>query len=723
MPRAGLAGWCPACLLAAGTDTQPVDPGRPSQFEPPSLEHLAQLFPQLEILQLLGAGGMGAVYKARQPNLDRVVALKILPAGKSERVSFPERFTREARALARLNHPNIVVVHEFGDRDGLHYFLMEYVDGANLRQLQQAERLAPREALQIIPQICDALQYAHDQGVVHRDIKPENILIDRMGRVRIADFGLAKILGIDGENLRLTGEGQVMGTPHYMAPEQIERPLAVDHRADIYSLGVVFYEMLTGELPLGNFSAPSNRVSVDVRLDEVVLRALQNDPARRYQHASEVKTELKVIAETPPGAATPAPGSKTTREAFVRWAGIPLVVDRDGDREVTWDGGLTALGIGFVLCVFGLQIFAWVTGKPMPAVVGFPFLITIGILGMGFRWALNAPLPTAEDEESGRAAWTWLKTSLALGSVLLATFSWGVLKTYGIPALRGVIHSPAAQVAPKTYGPGFASVNLPERGRVDLLAAGYGNAGSNQWWAPNGTLVTNAMYRLENAVEVVQPGMTNRDLIVRLADLPQDASGPIFEFEPPADYGSGGTVLDSNGPVKGAIGVRVATDPSIRKFNLRLGLGLAPWRTIASQDPRKQFSSAGVNQPGDPRWTASFNSFNDTIDGCVATVVIGPETRDWMWRIAAFGTNGVEHSHNIGYGPPGKDSLPRPGHRALRSTWTYKFQQVSLSSLREFRLQVRPVHWVEFKDIPLHPIPALPPPLLHGAPPLPSPNL
>src|SRR5262249_10626203 len=147
------------------------------------------------------------------------------------------------------------------------------VDGVNLRHVLREGRLKPEEALKIVPQICEALQYAHEQGGVHRDIKPENILVDKRGPVKIADFGLAKLLGQKAAASGLTGSRQVMGTPHYMAPEQMERPLEVDHRADIYSLGVVFYEMLTGELPLGRFAPPSQRVEVDVRLDEVVLRA------------------------------------------------------------------------------------------------------------------------------------------------------------------------------------------------------------------------------------------------------------------------------------------------------------------------------------------------------------------------------------------------------------------------------------------------------------------
>ena len=156
---------------------------------------MAKLFPQLEIVELLGRGGMGAVYKARQPAIDRWVALKVLPPQSTARPGFTERFNREARALARLNHPNIVALYEFGQVGGMPYFVMEYVEGVTLRRLAQARRLEPREALRIVPQICEALQFAHDEGVVHRDIKPENILLDKKGRVKIADFGIAKIMG------------------------------------------------------------------------------------------------------------------------------------------------------------------------------------------------------------------------------------------------------------------------------------------------------------------------------------------------------------------------------------------------------------------------------------------------------------------------------------------------------------------------------------------------
>jgi serine/threonine-protein kinase len=200
---------------------------------------LAGLFPQLELLELIGKGGMGAVYKARQPGLDRFVAIKILPPEVGRDPAFAERFTREARAMAKLSHPNVVSIFDFGQSGGLFYFVMEYIDGANLRQTIQTGKLQPAEALAIVPQICDALQYAHDEGIVHRDIKPENILLDKRGRVKIADFGLSKLVHAGSKHdVSLTGTEQIMGTVRYMAPEQMMGTRFVDHRADIYSLGV-----------------------------------------------------------------------------------------------------------------------------------------------------------------------------------------------------------------------------------------------------------------------------------------------------------------------------------------------------------------------------------------------------------------------------------------------------------------------------------------------------
>ena len=307
---------CAACLLQLGMQTwnKQEGIGNPSMMptmaagasasgaseadaagSDPQLASLAAIFPQLEIMHLVGQGGMGNVYCARQKSLNRLVALKVIRPESQAQQDFADRFVREARALAHLSHSNIVTVHDFGQTGDLYYFIMEYVDGINLRQMLQAGKLQPRQAMEIVPAICDALQYAHDNGVVHRDIKPDNILIDTDGKVKIADFGLAKLLDNKTVSPGLTQAHHVMGTMHYMAPEQFERPLDVDHRADIYSLGVVIYELLTGELPLGRFAPPSKKVSVDVRLDEIVLHTLEKEPELRYQRVSDVKSDMQSL--------------------------------------------------------------------------------------------------------------------------------------------------------------------------------------------------------------------------------------------------------------------------------------------------------------------------------------------------------------------------------------------------------------------------------------------
>ena len=299
LPADAPQGLCAKCLLAAAaTQTEAGHPpGR--QSAPPPLDVVKAAFPQLEIIELIGHGGMGVVYKARQPKLDRFVALKILPQSFAADAAFAERFNREARVLARLNHPGIVTVFDFGQSGGFFFLLMEFVDGVNLRQAMRAGRFSPQQALYLVPKICDALQFAHNEGVLHRDVKPENILLDTRGRVKIADFGIAKLMGETTENMTLTASGMVVGTANYMAPEQIEHPQDVDQRADIYSLGVVFYEMLTGELPIGRFAPPSQKSTVDPRVDEVVFHALEKEREKRYHSAGEVKTSVEAITGHP----------------------------------------------------------------------------------------------------------------------------------------------------------------------------------------------------------------------------------------------------------------------------------------------------------------------------------------------------------------------------------------------------------------------------------------
>lgn len=298
-PQNSLDGLDPAGLLElARQPFEDVGPASdPADSQVLSVDELAEYFPDLEIIECIGRGGMGHVYKARQKQLDRHVALKILPRELGSDAKFAERFTREARALAQLNHPNIVTIHDFGHKRDVYYLVMEYMDGMNLRELLNAHRLSSSEVLEIVPKLCNALQYAHRAGIVHRDIKPENILFDRHGHAKIADFGLAKLVIQGLHDPTLTGSRQAMGTPYYMAPEQWQTPNIVDHRVDLYALGVVLYEMLTGQLPLGRFDLPSKKSGVDHRFDRIVMRSLQQEPAKRYQSASELEQDVQQIAK------------------------------------------------------------------------------------------------------------------------------------------------------------------------------------------------------------------------------------------------------------------------------------------------------------------------------------------------------------------------------------------------------------------------------------------
>lgn len=479
LPSGALAGLCPACLLQQGAAADTVTDGKQPPFAPPPVAELAPLFPQLEILELIGKGGMGAVYKARQKQLDRLVALKILPPGIGDDPAFAERFAREAKALAKLNHPGIVTLYEFGqvqlprssgrepaqtgladdpakqsqlmaaatEEGQLYFFLMEFVDGVNLRQLLHAGRISPREALAIVPQICDALQYAHDQGIVHRDIKPENILLDRRGRVKVADFGLAKIVAAEsfvvppsggagegaagGDRLKpelqtLTDAGKVMGTPSYMAPEQREHPSEVDHRADIYALGVVFYQMLTGELPGRQLQPPSKKVHIDVRLDEVVLRALEKKPELRYQQASVLKTQVETIAGTSAENSSASVSNQTakiksyefrTQQTIlgVPWVHVAWGIDASTNRPCVAKGivavGPTAMGVvaGGLNAAIGVFSVGLVAGGIFP--VG---LLAIGLMAMGLvatGWQATGLLAVA----LGQAVGLWAISPSPIG--------------------------------------------------------------------------------------------------------------------------------------------------------------------------------------------------------------------------------------------------------------------------------------------------------------------
>ncbi len=281
-------------------------------FVPPAPGDLDVILDQYEFIEMLGRGGMGAVYKARQKSLDRLVAIKILPPNLTEDEEeqgfhFAERFQREARAMAKLSHPNIIAVYDFGQAsDGQFYFVMEYVEGSDLHGLIRTGELTTTHVSAWMSQICDALQYAHSKGIVHRDIKPANIMITLEGQVKVADFGLAKITGSDTVETKLTMTNMAMGTPDYVAPEVLESDMEVDHRADLYAVGVMLYEMLTGKVPRGAWKVPSIQVpGLDPRFDDLVEKAMDSDRESRFQQASEISATIYDIASTPPPSATP----------------------------------------------------------------------------------------------------------------------------------------------------------------------------------------------------------------------------------------------------------------------------------------------------------------------------------------------------------------------------------------------------------------------------------
>ncbi|MDF1756245.1 MAG: WD40 repeat domain-containing serine/threonine protein kinase [Verrucomicrobiales bacterium] len=280
--------FCPACMFAALNDDETVVAGSSDDdsIDELTIEDLAPKFPDLEIIKLIGKGGMGRVFLAKQKSLGRHVALKILRSRSKRDVTASERFTREARAMAEVSHPNIVTVYDFDERDGLQFLLMEYIEGSSLSELLKNGALDLEVALPLISQICNAVDCAHRLGILHRDIKPGNILVSKDGDVKVTDFGLAKSLGALWD-YSLTTENEGFGTPLYMAPEQRTSAKETDVKSDIFSLAVLFYEMLTGHIPTGGNQKVSGQSSKYKKLHQTILRGLNPDPESRPNSAVE----------------------------------------------------------------------------------------------------------------------------------------------------------------------------------------------------------------------------------------------------------------------------------------------------------------------------------------------------------------------------------------------------------------------------------------------------
>ncbi|MFD0893155.1 serine/threonine protein kinase [Luteolibacter ambystomatis] len=261
-------------------------------FESFDLRQIAGLFPGYDITGLVACGGMGAVYQAVQRSLARTVAIKILPREFGADPSFRQAFQLEAKVMARLNHPNLIGVFDAGEVDGMPYLIMEYVPGGSLHEATHGHCVQPHEAATFIASVCEGLAHAHAHGILHWDIKPANILLDAEARPKIGDFGLARPVGHyeDGPEI-------IFGTPHYTAPEVLNRPTAVDSRADIFSIGVVLHQLLTGRLPAEDPRMPSRICGCDIRFDHIVGTATHPLPEMRYSSADQMARELHHLAQ------------------------------------------------------------------------------------------------------------------------------------------------------------------------------------------------------------------------------------------------------------------------------------------------------------------------------------------------------------------------------------------------------------------------------------------
>ena len=353
-----------------------TDPNSTAAIEAPEPSRLAPLFPGYEIEHLIAVGGMGAVYKAVQLSLDRPVAIKILPREFGEDASFRANFEAEAKAMARLNHPNLIGVYDFGEVEGMLFIIMEFVLGKTLYHSAHGIAIAPEAAARIVVGVCQGLAHAHEHGILHRDIKPGNILLDQQARPKIGDFGLARRIGT-----AVHADETVFGTPHYTAPEVITHPALVDARADIYSVGVVLHELLTGRLPAVDARPPSTICDCDPRFDEIIRRATHPVPDLRYANAAEMARDLRAIATPiPPATAakrhnSPATGARyganpSGARPLTSPAGARPVVSR---RHVATPAnssnnvvGLVLLGVG-VVAILVVLIVQWSMTTSHPA--------------------------------------------------------------------------------------------------------------------------------------------------------------------------------------------------------------------------------------------------------------------------------------------------------------------------------------------------------------------
>ncbi|MEO5913775.1 MAG: serine/threonine-protein kinase [Luteolibacter sp.] len=338
------------------------DPLPQTSFNAPDVSYLATLFPGYEIESLIATGGMGAVYCATQRSLDRTVAIKILPPELSADAAFRAGFEAEAKAMARLNHPNLIGVYDFGEVGGMLYLIMEFVPGKSIHHSAHGIAIDPMETVRLVSSICHGLAHAHENGIIHRDIKPANILLDLNAQPKIGDFGLAR-----PHDKQVREGDEIFGTPHYTAPEVTTPPYTVCHRADIFSVGVMLHELLTGRLPAEDPRPASAIVRCDPRFDAIIHRATRHRPEQRYFSAAEMARDLEAIAATgrpkagPPTARMGAPTARMGTHSPQARTSRPRAPQRGNCRPPQKQNkSSSAASVLKVLGLLGLVAFGYV---------------------------------------------------------------------------------------------------------------------------------------------------------------------------------------------------------------------------------------------------------------------------------------------------------------------------------------------------------------------------
>jgi RND family efflux transporter MFP subunit len=655
---------------------------------------------EYQLLEELGHGGMGRVYKALHTKLDRVVAVKVLSRGRVGDRQAINRFEREVKAVGRLAHPNIVQAYDAREINDMPVLIMEFVDGLDLAEIvRRVGRLPVADACELVRRTALALQCAHEHGLVHRDIKPSNIMLARSGEVKLLDLGLARFYAEDGADVLpvpagddMTGTGQAMGTADYMAPEQASDSRTVDIRADLYSLGCTLYKLLSGRAP---FSGPEYRSTLDK------LNAHVHQPVPPVQQlAPDVPEELSTILDRLL--------AKDPRDRFATPADVVAALEpscRGANLADLMVRALEGQGEG------GVQGEGSIRSNLRPGA------------GQG-EGRIRSPLLPGEGEgvsavKSMSRFWKRLAGQLTLlmmvGGIALALGIMIRIHKDGKETAVEVPEGSKARVTAdgqlevtlpgQTAAAGGTDATKPEQspaapfigrlpqGTVELVGIrDYLSDDQTQWWQPNGTVVHLGPFQSRNFHGYVGVGVQQgRDFLVRFKDLPTDACWPAWKLKP-SDHWDGSEVKDVFGKIVPDYKMLSALLPaSARTADFQIGIGMGQWETVARQ--RADSGGTSTFSRDGKQWTVTFQQA--TAGELVDSTRITLNSRmhfEWNARLVAVDSDGKEHALGLAQHSAGDISNAAA-----------VFNGLPLSSVKEFQLQVRPYYWITFRNIALQP--------------------